>query len=151
MAIVVITDSGTFKAFRLDQDAMSSTPRLWPVENYKSPLGDDRVTRLVTDSAGQNTKGSVAGAAINDGATGERHNICLENDRRSISQIADTISDLLASNEVDGCLFAASDEINSSILEQLTPSARGKIEQNLHCNLVNSPKQEVLKQFHLIQ
>ena len=52
MKLVVITDTGTFKAFRLDQDPISSTPRLSPVENYKSPLGDDRVTRFVTDSAG---------------------------------------------------------------------------------------------------
>lgn len=149
MKLIVLTDTGTFKAFKLEQDQLSSSARLEPVENYKSPLGDDRISLRVSDSAGQNTKGSVAGAANNDGATGERHNICLEAEKTSIKQIAQTMNQLLDNGDFESCLFAASEEINKPILEHLSPNARAKIEKNLQCNLVNAPRDQVLNHFKI--
>ena len=146
--LVVLTDLGTFKAFRLEQDQTSSTPRLQAVETYKNSDGDHRISRGTTDQAGQFSKGSRTFAAINDGANGERTNICLENERRSVKQIAETMSKLLSGGEFESCYFAASNEINREIVDSLTPEARKKIEKNLHCNLVNAPKDEVLKQFN---
>jgi hypothetical protein len=45
---VVLTDLGTFKAFKLDQDAGASRPRLEQVEEKKSDLADHRVSRFAT-------------------------------------------------------------------------------------------------------
>ena len=146
--LVVLTDLGTFKAFRLEQDTAASTPRLRAVEAYENPDGDHRISRGTTDQAGQFSKGARSFAAINDGSTGERKNICLENDRRSVKQIAETMSRLLADEQFESCYFAASNEINRQIVDNLTPEARQKIEKNLHCNLVNAPNDEVLKQFN---
>jgi len=148
--LVVLTDLGTFKAFRLEEDRPdrpNSTPRLQPVDAYETSKGDDRIGRQLSDQAGRFKTGGQHGTATNDGATGERHNINLENHRRSIEQIADKMSELLSDGEFESCYFAASDEINNRIVERLSPQIRAKIEKNLHCNLVNAPNDELLKHF----
>lgn len=126
---------------------MSSSPRLEQVDAFESVYGDDRISRRLSDQAGQFGKGSTGSAAINDGANGERHNINLENRRRSIKEVADRISELLKSGEYESCYLAASNEINNQIMENLSPEARGKIEKNVHRNLVNAAREEVLHHF----
>jgi hypothetical protein len=145
--LVVLTDLGTFKAFRLEEDRVSSTPRLQLVDGYETPLGDDRISQRLTDQAGQFQKGALSFAAVNDGANGERHNIWLENERRSVKQIADKMNELLSNGDFDSCYFAASNEINRDIVNHLSPQAKAKIEKNLTCNLVNAPKEELLNHF----
>jgi hypothetical protein len=146
--LVVLTDLGTFKAFRLEEDRASSKPRLQAVDAYENVDGDDRIGRRLSDQAGQFQKGGGHGtAAVHDGENGERHNIWLENEKRSVKKIADTMSKLLADGEFESCYFAASDEINRQIVDRLSPDARRKIEKNLHCNLVNAPNDQVLEQF----
>ena len=147
--LVVLTDLGTFKAFKLEKDAVSTSPRLEVVDAWESIYGDDRISRRLSDQAGQFGKGSKSFAAHNDMANGERHNIELENRRRSVKEISHKLSDLLDKGEFDGCYLAASDEINSTIVESLAPKARAKIEKNLHRNLVNADRQEILNQFAL--
>lgn len=146
--LVVLTDLGTFKAYRLEEDRVSSTPRLQPVDTFKNEKADDRIGRMLTDQAGQKqTGGQKPGMATTDGADGERHNIWLENNRRSVKEIAERMSKLLANGEFESCYFAASNEINGEIVEHLSPQARQKIAKNIHCNLVNTPKEEVLEHF----
>lgn len=146
--LVVLTDLGTFKAFALEQDGLSSTPRLQPVETKRIVEGDDRIGGQVTDEAGQFRKSKGRSAVNGDRSDGEQHNIWLENHRRSEKEIAEAISDLLQDGRFESCYFAASSEINNRILEHLTPQARAKIEKNLHCDLVNVPKNEVLERFN---
>ncbi len=145
--LVVLADLGTFKAFRLEQHRGSSSPRLKVVDTYENDQGDHRISRGLTDQAGQFKTGGQPSTATNDSGTGERHNICLENDRRSVKRIAEKMSELLADGEFETCYFAASNEINREIVEHLSPEARKKIEKNLTCNLVNAPNEQVLQQF----
>lgn len=145
--LVVLTDLGTFKAYRLEEDRASSSPRLQPVDAYETVLGDDRIGRRLSDQAGQFKTGGPASTATHDKADGERHNIWLENDRRSVKQIAERMSDLLSNGDFESCYFAAANEINREIIDHLSPQAREKIEKNIHCNLVNAPRAEVLQHF----
>lgn len=145
--LVVLTDLGTFKAFRMDEDKKFSSPRLEPLETVENELADERLRLLVTDQAGDFGQGSAASAAMSVGATGERHNIWLENERRSVKEIVHRLSELLQDREVDSCYFAASNEINRSIIEALPREARAKIKKNVHANLVNARREEVLSQF----
>jgi hypothetical protein len=145
--LVVLTDTGTFKAYRLEDNQQSSSPTLKPVQAFEMPWGDDRISRRVSDKEGQHTKGSMASAASN-GSNGERHNIWLESRKRSVKEIAGMISELLRDTEVDGCYFAAGNEINNAVIESLSPDARSKIEKNIHCNLVNAPREDVLDHFY---
>lgn len=145
--LVVVTDLGTFKAYKLEQDGFSSSPRLEIVDAWETVYGDDRISRRVSDQAGQFGKGSRGFAGVNDMSNGERHNINLENRRRSVKVISEKLSEMLGKEEFEACFFAASDEINGMILEGLNPQARGKLQKNLKSNLVNAPKEEVLRQF----
>lgn len=145
--LVVLTDLGTFKAYRLEEKRASSAPRLQVVDAYETADGDHRISRGLADQAGQFSKGARSFAAVNDGASGERHNICLENEKRSVKQIADKMTELLSNGEFESCYFAASNEINRQILDSLSPETRGKIEKNLTCNLVNAPTEELLQHF----
>ena len=146
--LVVLTDLGTFKAYRLEDDRVSSGARLQPVDAYETDLADHRISQRLSDQAGNFQKqGAGSFRAINDGETGERHNICLESDKRSMRQIVERMNQLLSNGEFESCYFAASDEINKQIVNELSPQARAKIEKNLHCNLVNAPKEELLEHF----
>jgi hypothetical protein len=147
--LVVLTDLGTFKAYRLEEDRVSSRPQLQAVDAFENLKADDRIGRWqVSDEAGQfKTGGQHAHLATQDGADGERHNIWLENERRSVKEIAARISELLGNGEFESCYLAASNEINREIVEHLSPEARRKIEKNITCNLVNAPKEEVLEHF----
>lgn len=146
--LVVLTDLGTFKAFRQERDLVPSTPRLQVLDSYENVEGDDRIGRRLSDQAGNFQKnGAQSFAALTDGETGERHNGWFENEKRSVPKIADKISELLANGEFDSCSFAASNESNRQIVVSLAPAVRRTIEKNLHCNLVNAPNDEVLEQF----
>jgi hypothetical protein len=148
MKLVVLTDLGTFKAYRFEQDRVSSRPRLQPVDAFEQQGADDRIGKWkVSDDNGRFKTGGQPGIATQDAADGERHNIWLENEKRSVKQIADRMSDLLSNGDFESCYFAASNEINKDIVEHLTPEARQKIEKNITCNLVNAPKEEVLEHF----
>jgi protein required for attachment to host cells len=145
--LIVVTDLGTFKAFRLDDDRFSSAPRLEPVDAYESVHGDDRISRGLSDQAGQFKKGAPIYASINDQSNGERHNIWLENERRSVKQIADRLTELLGDGNFGSCYFAAASEINNAIVNELPQQVRSKIEKNIPRNLVNAPRDEILRHF----
>jgi hypothetical protein len=148
--LVVLTDLGTFRAFELEDDRLSSSPRLQPVESVEMRMeeGDDRIGRRLSDQAGRFTKKAPIYSAIGDQDNGERHNIRLESERRSVKKIVDRMSELLSGGQFDECYFAAASEINQTILDQLSAPARAKIQKNVQCNLVNAPREEILQHFH---
>lgn len=145
--LVILTDLGTFKAYRMVEDRASSSARLEPVDAYETECGDDRISRKVSDDYGNQTKGSVNFAAINDGASGEPHNLWQEEEKRSVRMIVNRMNELLDQDDYEGCYFAASNEINNSIVDNLNPKLRGKIEKNVHKNLVNAKREEILSHF----
>lgn len=145
--LVVLTDLGTFKAFRLNEDRMNSSPRLEPVDTFENECGDDRLSRRVSDQAGQFRRAAPADVAAHIQGNGERHNIWLEEERRGLKEIARHISDLLNDGEFESCYLAAGEEINNAIIDHLSPQARAKIEKNVHRNLVNAKRESILQHF----
>lgn len=83
--IILTTDLGTFKAFEVIERLQASSPSLEHLDSFETVYADDRISRRLADQAGQFGKGSMSFAAINDRANGERHNIHLEDERRSVS------------------------------------------------------------------
>ena len=146
--LVVLADSGSFKAFSLDDNKRNSTPRLEPLDVTRMKEGEDRIGGMVTDQAGQYRKGTGTSASKGEQSDGEQHNIWLENERRSVKQIAERISKLLGNGQFGSCFLAAPGEFNERILEELTPQERSKIEKNIQCDLVNAPRNEILEHFH---
>ncbi|MGV3773469.1 MAG: host attachment protein [Verrucomicrobiales bacterium] len=145
--LLIVTDLGTFKAFRVDDDGFSTNPRLEPVDAFETVAINQKLSEQLSDQAGQFRKSAVIFASINDQGNGERHGIVQENRRRSAKDIADAIAALLKDDEFESCYFAAPKEINNQLMSFLPPEAKAKIEKNLGLDLVNVDKAQLLKHF----
>src|SRR5437763_147610 len=76
----------------------------------------------VTDKAGRYSTG--AGTSIS-----ENHNLLLEIDRRLVKQIAERIDEIVAGAPM--WYFAASNDINGRILENLSAKSRATLAKNV--------------------
>ena len=140
--IIVATDLGAFKAYRLERTQMN-TPRLEIVQQMELVDGHGKLGDKQTDQAGRYAV-PMQNRAM---SYGERQKIALELRRRLIKQIAERLTDLANNPDVAAIYFAAASEINDLILEEAGPQTRGKIEKNIACNLTNAQRAEVLKHF----
>lgn len=145
--MVVVADLGGLKAYRLDNNHLSRTPRLELVEEFVNPGAHNRLVDEVTDLAGRfprTTGSSVASGAMSDG---ERHNIELESRKRQVRRLAQRLNVLMRGPEVERCFLAASREINRQLLEALDPSVRTKVERNIPADLTKTDKSDLLGHF----
>src|SRR5688572_11244908 len=131
--VIVATDLGTFKAYRLHRTDMN-TPRLEVIEEMQFVDGHGKLGDKQTDQAGR-YKVPTQSMAM---SYGERQKIGLELRRRLIKQAAEQLRAVVANRNVETCFFAASPEINEQILEEAGPEVRSKIEKNVACNLTNA-------------
>jgi hypothetical protein len=145
--LLVTTDLGTFKAYTLEEDRFSTSPRMELLDSFEMGAGHDRLREKTSDREGQFGKGSTANRDFGEGGAGERHNIHLEEHRRGMKQIAERMSKLLADGEFEGCLLAAPSEIHHQILDLLPERVRAMVEKVVPHNLVNAPREELLRQF----
>ena len=140
--IIVATDLGAFKAYRLDR-TVRNTPRLELVEEMELVDGHGRLRDKVTDQAGRYSVPMQSMAM----SYGERQRIGLELRRRLIKQIAQQLTKLARRRDVEAIYFAAASEVNDMILEEAGREVRAKIERNVGCNLTNVEKSELLRHF----
>jgi hypothetical protein len=142
--VIVTTDLGAFKAYRLLRTERQ-TPRLEIIEEIELVDGHGKLGDKVTDQAGRwKVPASNSKMAM---SYGERQKIGLELRRRLIKQVAERLQKLVTHPEVESCFFAASPEVNEQILDEAGPGVRAKIEKNLACNLTNAEKTELLQHF----
>jgi len=140
--IIVATDLGAFKAYRLDR-TVRNTPRLELVEEMELVDGHGRLRDKVTDQAGRYSV-PMQNMAM---SYGERQKIGLELRRRLIKQIGQQLAKLARRRDIDAIYFAAASEVNDMILEEAGPEVRANIEKNVGCNLTNVEKSELLRHF----
>ncbi|MCI0744534.1 MAG: host attachment protein [Verrucomicrobia subdivision 3 bacterium] len=140
--IIVATDLGAFKAYRLEHTRMN-TPRLDLIEELELVDGHGKLGDKVTDQAGRHRAPTLPGAM----SYGERQKIGLELRRRLIKQVADHLRRVVNDPVVERCYFAASQEINEQILDEAGPEVRQKIGKNVGCNLTKVAKAELLRHF----
>jgi len=140
--IIVATELGAFKAYRLDRTALN-TPRLELMEEMELVDGHGRLGDKVTDQAGRYAVPMQSMAM----SYGERQKIGLELKRRLIKQIAARLTKLASRRDVEEIYFSAASEVNEMILEEAGRQVRDKIEKNVPCNLANADKKELLRHF----
>jgi hypothetical protein len=140
--VVVATDLGAFKAYRLSHTSRK-TPRLEVIEEMELVDGHGKLGDKVTDQAGR-----YRAPTLRMGMSyGERQKIDLELRRRLIKQVAGRLRNLITRPEIESCYFAASPEVNEQILEEAGPATRAKIEKNVTSNLTHAEKSELLRHF----
>ena len=145
--LVVVTDLGGFKAYRLENHQPRQTPRLELVEEFENTDAHGRLVEKVTDMSGRfprSTGMSNAKGAMSDG---ERHNIELESRKRMVRQLAQRLNALARGKEIERCLLAASREINHQLLDELEPQVRAKIQKNVPADLTKLDQAEILRHF----
>lgn len=144
--LVVITDLGGLKAYRLEKDQQFSTPRLELLEEYVNPDASSRLVDQVSDLAGRFPRRTNPGAS-SQMSDGERHNIQLEKRRRGVRRLATRVNSLISDPSVEQCFLAASREINRQLLDELESNARAKIGLNIPADLMKVSKSELLRHF----
>jgi len=146
--LVVVTDLGSFKAYKLETNNQHSTPRLELIEEFNLVDAHGKMLDHLTDVAGR-YHAPVMGKWASP--WGERHNIELERKRRLVKQVAYALTDLLRRNGPDGCYLAAGKEINHQIIAELPRDARAKIEKIVACDLTKAEKVEILRHFDILK
>jgi len=144
---VVLADLGSLKAYKVDESVLNSHPRLELLESYDNPEVHHKLSETLTDQAGQFGRGARVTGASHEIATGERHNIELEQRRRWIRQLAERCNQVLRRSDLDVCWLAAGREINHQLMAELSQDARAKIQKNISANLTKTEKAEILNHF----
>lgn len=144
---VVLADLGCLKAYEVDHSPVNGQPRLELRETFENPEVHHRLSEVLTDQPGRFARGSRGTPSNYEIASGERHNIELEQRRRWIRQLADRLTQLLRRDDVEVCWFAAGKEINHQILDHVPAELRAKIQKNVPANLTKVEKADLLRHF----
>ncbi|HEX4644599.1 MAG TPA: host attachment protein [Verrucomicrobiae bacterium] len=143
--LVVVADRGCLKAYQIEYDGWSTTPRLKLIKEFKPDEATGRISKRLTDEAGRFPGGNDR-SNPEVRAFGERHNIELEFERRALKHIAQNINEL--AKELNAPLyFAATREINQQLVEALAPEARARIEKNVPEDLTKINGVKLLSHF----
>lgn len=144
--LVVVVDLGCLKAYKVEYDEVSTNPRFELIKNINTDEADGRLSDKLTDEAGRFHGGQRSQNEIR--ASGERHNINLEFERRAISQLAKTINQMVAKTPVSQTVyFAAIKEINHQVLDKLDPAVRARIEKVVPEDLTKIHGSKLLSHF----
>src|SRR5438477_437472 len=100
--LVVVTDLGCLKAYKLENTERNHTPRLELIEQFNNAEAHGRLVEKVSDFSGRFPRGTGKSAegAMSDG---ERHNIELEQRKRLVRQLAGRFNALARNSEVERC------------------------------------------------
>ena len=141
--MLLVTDLGTLKAFRLEF-TLQDTPRLEELETAVLEDAHARVSDIVTDLAGRRAAPTQKSWSA---TLGDDHNLELESRRRLVRQLASHIERLIQGSDYQSCWLAAPKEINHQILDELSQPTRNRIKRMIPCDLTKATPKELLDQF----
>lgn len=146
--LLILADLGTLKALRLTHHEQTGRPHLSLVEQVEPVEPHQRLSARVTDQAG---RFPVANGGGTSGAMshGENHNLPLESQRRTIKLLAGQIQEILERERVAGWYFAASQQIDQRILDELPERFRSMLQKHVRSDLTKIDKGELLKHFQI--
>lgn len=142
--IVVISDLGHFKAYRLSKTDRG-TAMLELIESIDSIEAHGKYSDKMSDRAG-NFGGAVGKTAEAKGS-GETLNIVMETEKRVIKKIAGFINKMVKDENPDSWYLAAEKAINSQVLNAIDPEVKTKLAKSIPANLTKADKSEIIKRF----
>jgi hypothetical protein len=144
--VIVVTNLGEFKAYRIHQDRNSSA-RLEPIPAEDTPNEHGKRSNTLTVMEGKSASTPSNQGTTATGSDGEQHNMELEKRRRAVKKIVDNVGKILNGEPERTCAIAAPKEILGQILETMHPTVRVRIDQSLPLDLTWAPKADLLNQF----
>ena len=141
--LVVVADLGHLKAYRLEERSEFSRPRLELIQAVET-TETHHVRDDLTDSIGRFRKEPAIPGAQSDG---EEHNLELERQNRTVKMLAEVVSELIAQEHAANWYFAADARLNQSLLDEIDPVTRTKIQKNIVANLSKLDPEELVERF----
>jgi hypothetical protein len=150
---VITADNGHLRIFVERTSPGQRTPALDQIEAMDFPQGKKSYTDRDTDMAGRfsSSKHQGPGPGAPTARTGmsidERLPMQREESRRRAREIAAEIDSFLTQRREATWDFAAGPELNSAILELLSPAVRERVRRSILKDLVNQRGEEVRAHF----
>ncbi len=142
--LIIVADLGHFKAYKVSTDSPGS-PKIDLIESYDSIEGHGKLSEKLSDGAGR--FGLSGRKNIDAKGFGEAHNIILEAEKKAAKLIAKDITAIIKREGTKKWWFAASNKMNSLVIENLDKGIKAMIDKNINSNLTNTKKSEILKHF----
>ena len=141
--LVIVTDLGLFKAYRLKHTDIQHTPRLELIEELESVDAHGKLLDKVTDQAGRwRVPMGRMGMSY-----GERQKIDLEMKRRLVKQLAEHINSTVREQHAEECYLSANKDTHKQLLEELGADVRSRIGKMVPLDLTKASKAELLDRF----
>lgn len=137
-SLIITADRGSLKAYRV-AETPNRGPSLQLVQAVEFTDAHGRYQDKLTDQAGRfpvGDGGGQAGSGRHMNGIAERQGLDTENDRRIFRQLADSITDVVKTEETEGWSFAAPAQIYSSIADLLPNEVRERIVEHVKSDLV---------------
>jgi hypothetical protein len=143
--IIITTDLGHFKAYRVIEDPPDISPRVTLIESYDSIEGHGKLGDKLSDAGGRFRR-SGAKEEVATGS-GERHNIELEMENKLSKMIAMDIDALIENEKCDEWYLASGKKINRKIIDNLKPEVKDRLVKNITADLTGVGKTDLLSHF----
>ena len=123
----IVADRGNLKAFRAESP-VGRGPSLKAVKSVLLAEAHLKASEKYSDGAGgfQEQNGAGGQQSVHQNSVGEKH-YELEENRRTVRQLAEQITEILQSEKVDRWSLAAPAQILEQVLSEMDASWRGKV------------------------
>jgi Protein required for attachment to host cells len=149
-SLVIVTDRGGLKAYRVDETPTRG-PSLQLVQAFNITDAHGKLVDKLSDVAGRFPVSDGAGSHHRGASVAERTQIEVETDRRIQKELADQITKIVSSNGKQGWSFAAPAEIHSAIVDLLPPAARDRIVEHVKSDLLKVEPAKLISRFRSLQ
>ena len=143
--IIITTDLGHFKAYRVTKDPPDISPRVTLIKSYDSIEGHGKLGDKLSDAGGRFRRSGGKDEVAK--GSGERHNIELEMEKKLSKMIAKDIDALIESENCDEWYLASAKKINRKIIDNLKPEVKDRLVKNITADLTGVGKSEILSHF----
>lgn len=139
-SLVITTNLGLMRAYRVMRNGRGRRPRLQLIDEFEPDGARQKLSDQLTDVPGRFPAGAGPGGVADRLSAGEQHNLQLEQTRRAVGALAERIDMLLGDEAVASCWLAASAPIHLQLLDKLAAAARAKVRHTLALDLVGIPR-----------
>jgi len=143
--VIILTDLGSMKAIRLTRHEQTGRDHLETIDHLEPEAPHQRLSDVVSDQAGRFpvADGSRGGAMSN----GENLHLEQESQRRTIKLLASQIQQVLEREHAPAWYFAANDQIDHKILNELPKQWRDKVQKHVRKDLTKVDRSDLLGYF----